>query len=286
LALRTSKYEKIAQSGIVQSASTSTLQILLGKIDPTVTILVGSFFVGRLLGVLPIVKEPINIYQETKLKARRYILFKSVVKENKYLVPASFLEVANNVLVILFISVFFGYKYSAFVGLAQTLLMVPITLLAGSFGSIVIAEISAINRNDTENNLDKTQFLGKIIWPLTIMFLLYVLFFTTLASLILSILFNNEWIGVKDLIPLLAVPIGINFFWNPFINYLYAEKRWLRILKINLMRILLVGLVSFLCILSDQNWKITAISMFAGGGAFQFFCIVFSFKNISRSYRV
>jgi len=285
LALRTKAYKRISQSSILQNTSTNALQITLGKIDPTVAILVAGYLIGRLLGVLPIVKEPIKIYQEAKIKARKYYLFKNIVKENKYLLPASFLEVANNALIIFTISIFFGYKYSGVVGLVQSLLMVPVTLLAGSFGSIVIAEISALNRNDPGDDSKKMEFLRKIIKPILILFVLYVIFFMTLANFILSVIFKNDWSGVKDLIPLLTVPVGINFFWNPFINFLYAECRWDRILKINAIRIIVVASSSFVCISTDQNWKVSVMAMFVSGAVVQITCMAVSFKNISNLFR-
>ena len=285
LALRTKAYKSISQSSILQNTSTNALQITLGKIDPTVTILVAGYLIGRLLGLLPIVKEPIKIYQEAKIKARKYCLFKNVVKDNKYLLPASFLEVANYTLIIFIISIFFGYKYSGVVGLVQSLLMVPVTLLAGSFGSIVIAEISALNRNDPGDNSKKMEFLRKILKPLLISFVLYVIFFMTLASFILSVIFKNDWSGVKDLIPLLTVPVGVNFFWNPFISFLYAESRWDQIFKINSLRIIVVASSSFVCISTDQNWKVSVMAMFVSGAVVQITCMAVSFKDISNSFR-
>jgi len=280
LALRTKAYKRISQSSILQNTSTNALQITLGKIGPTATILVVGYLMGRLLGVLPIAKEPVKIFQEAKIKARKYHLFKNVVKENRYLLPASFLEVANSSLVIFIISIFFGYRYSGVVGLVQSLLMVPVTLLAGSFGSIVIAEISALNRNDPGNNSKKLEFLGKIIQPLFILFVLYVIFFIALANFILSVIFKNDWSGVKDLIPLLTIPVGINFFWNPFINFLYAECRWNRILKMNAIRITVVAFSAFACISTDQNWKVSVMAMFVSGAVVQITCMAVSFKDI------
>jgi O-antigen/teichoic acid export membrane protein len=129
------------------------------------------------------------------------------------------------------------------------------------------------------------EFLRKIIKPILILFVLYVIFFMTLANFILSVIFKNDWSGVKDLIPLLTVPVGINFFWNPFINFLYAECRWDRILKINAIRIIVVASSSFVCISTDQNWKVSVMAMFVSGAVVQITCMAVSFKNISNLFR-
>jgi O-antigen/teichoic acid export membrane protein len=289
LSLRARTYNRITQSSIVQSASTNTLQILLGKIEPTASTLVGSFFLGRLFGVIPMAKKPIKIIRETKLDFPKITIFKSILKENKFLIPASFLEVANTGLAIFIISMFFGYQYSGFVGMAQSLLMVPVTLFAGSIGSIVAAELSAINRDITKQGSDKIQILRQLIKPVLAMFTIYVMFFIFAANAVLGIIFNDEWIGLSVLIPILSIPIGVNFLWNPFINLLYVERKWVRILKINIVRFLALVLSATVCITLNQNWKITTCVMFASGAAVQIISMAVSFKNfpiVSRGQNI
>jgi O-antigen/teichoic acid export membrane protein len=279
LSLRARRYKKITQSSIFQNASTNVLQILLGKIEPTTSMLVGSFFIGRLLGVTPMGKMPIRIYRQTKLNFHKITIFKSILKENKFLIPASFLEVANAGLAIFIISIFFGYQYSGFVGMAQSLLMVPITLFAGSMGSIVAAELSAINRDITRQASDKMQILRQFAKPVFAMFLIYAIFFIFPANAILGVVFSGEWIGLNALVPILSIPIGVNFFWNPFINLLYVERRWVRILKINIVRFFTLVLSAVFCVTFNQNWQITTFVMFTSGAAVQIISMVVSFKN-------
>ena len=280
LSLRARNYKDIAQSGVAQNASTNALQICLGKIESTAMILAGSFFVGRIFGMLPMAKLPINIYQESKIKLKKFAMFKSILKENSYLIPASILEVGNSSIIVFIIAIFFGYQYSGFVGLAQSLLMVPVTLFAGSLGSIVSAEVSAVNRDITKQITHKRKLFGEIIKPVLVMFMIYIAFFLTAGNFLLSVVFNNDWTALSELIPFLTIPLGVTLFWNPFINLLYVERRWVRLLKINLFRFLAVCLSSLFCITLNQNWKVTAIVMFAVGAIVQFSSMAVSFKKI------
>jgi O-antigen/teichoic acid export membrane protein len=283
LSLRARNYKDIARSGVAQNASTNALQICLGKIESTAIVLIGSFFVGRIFGILPMARLPINIYQQSKVKIRKIAMFKTIVKENKYLIPAGILEVANSSIIVFIIAIFFGYQYSGFVGLAQSLLMVPVTLFAGSIGSIVSAEISAVNRDLTKKITSKRELFSEIIKPVMVIFITYVVFFLTGANYLLSLVFNNDWAALSELIPFLTIPLGVTLLWIPFTNLLYVEKRWVRLLKINLIRFLAVFLSSLICITLNQNWKVTSIAMFAVGAIVQLSSMAISFKKISLS---
>jgi O-antigen/teichoic acid export membrane protein len=283
LSLRARNYKNIAQSGVVQNASTNALQICLGKIEPTAIILVASYFLGRILGILPMAKLPINMYRESKVKSRKIAMFKTIVKENKYLIPAGILEVGNSSVIVFIIAIFFGYQYSGFVGLAQSLLLVPVTLFAGSFGSIVSAEFSAVNRDITKLITRKRELISEVIKPVLVIFIGYIIFFLTAANYLLAVVFNNDWDALSELIPFLTLPLGVYLLWNPFISLLYVEKRWVRLLKINSVRFLAVCLSSLICIILNQNWKVTTIVMFAVGAAVQLSSMALSFNRISRS---
>lgn len=283
LSLRARNYKNIAQSGVAQNASTNALQICLGKIESTAIILVASYFLGRILGILPMAKLSINMYRESKVKSRKMAMFKAIVKENKYLIPAGILEVGNSSIIVFIIGIFFGYQYSGFVGLAQSLLLVPVTLLAGSIGSIVSAEFSAVNRDVTKQITRKGELFSEIVKPVLVMFISYIVFFLIAANYLLAVAFNNDWDALRELIPFLTIPLGVNLLWNPFINLLYVEKRWVRLLKINLVRFLAVCLTSFICITLNQNWKVTTIAMFAVGAVVQLSSMALSFNKISHS---
>ena len=158
--------------------------------------------------------------------------------------------------------------------------MVPVTLFAGSLGSIVSAEVSAVNRDITKQITHKRKLFGEIIKPVLVMFMIYIAFFLTAGNFLLSVVFNNDWTALSELIPFLTIPLGVTLFWNPFINLLYVERRWVRLLKINLFRFLAVCLSSLFCITLNQNWKVTAIVMFAVGAIVQFSSMAVSFKKI------
>jgi O-antigen/teichoic acid export membrane protein len=239
---------------------------------------------GRILGVIPMTSLPIKIYKEAKIKNSKKMLLRKILKKNKFLIPAGFLEAGNTGLVIFMISIFYGYQFSGFVGLAQSLLMVPITLLAGSIGSIISAEVSAVNRDSSRETTNKMQVLRQLVKPVFVIFVLYVAFFLLAANFLLQIIFSEEWTKLNVLIPILSIPIGINFFWNPFINLMYVEGRWVRILKINLARLVTVAIASIACVTLNQSWIVATVIMFGSGAMVQLISMLVSLKKMTHLF--
>ena len=209
VSLRARRDGDIARSSLVQNLAISLAQIGSGFWNPSSIALITSYLSGRVIGIFPVWKETKKILcnHGGRQSLRTMQTLKKQLSHSGSLVVSSIIDSAILGLPIIVISIYFGLKYSGYVGITQTILTVPITLIGGSIGSVIFSEFSSNIRNnqensDKENILMVKNFTKYLIYFSSIFIIITLLF----GSSILRLLLNENWTEASRLVTYLAVP--------------------------------------------------------------------------------
>lgn len=268
--LMNGKYIKVAYSGVIQNFMIGLNQLLLSRLKPSGTLLTLGFILGKFFGLIPLLKTFTKI-DHSAIVSRRSLFrqVKSKISENRFLISSSILEGALISLPIIASGLLYGIQFSGYIGLAQTVLTVPITLIAGSVGSVVLSEFSYFKKIGLPLEQSLTTAFLHFFKPLTgatIAFIVSVLFF---GDEIFGFFLATEWNESIHLMKWLAVPFAINFMWIPFNNVLLAERAWRTLSMISSIRLLLSSTIAFVFFVTEFSWIVVAFSFFTAGSLVQ-----------------
>ena len=286
VSLRARRDGDIARSSLVQNLAISLAQIGLGFWNPSSIALITSYLFGRVIGIFPVWKETKKILcnHGGRHSLRTMQTLKKQLSHSGSLVVSSIIDSAILGLPIIVISIYFGLKYSGYVGITQTILTVPITLIGGSIGSVILSEFSSNIRNnqensDKENILMVKNFTKYLIYFSSIFIIITLLF----GSSILRLLLNENWTEASRLVTYLAVPFGISLFWQPLTSIYFAKQQWRKYLKFSIYRLLLSLCAVLLALILDFDWVHVTFSYFIGNSIIQLFSIRDVFKNLKET---
>jgi len=281
--LRMRKDNLIVASSFGQNFSISVLQVVFGKAQPTGDFLVIGFILGKALGIIPMYKILKHTITNVKLSISNVIsTLKNHAKTGSFLLLASFFDAASISLPAVAIGILFGLNYSGILGITQSVLTVPITLVGGAIGSVLISEIAKAKR-DNIGEIEKSDSpLNQLSKPLLFAGAIFTLTTFFLGPKIFEYLLGVTWSDASNLVSWLAIPFGINFFWQPLSNLLFVESNWKMYLKFSILRLTLSCLVGFSTLFFGFSW-IQVASGFAFGGSFaQLIGIYWIWKNFIK----
>jgi hypothetical protein len=211
-ALRMRKDNLIVASSFIQNSSISVLQIILGKVQPTGEFLVIGFIFGKALGILPMFNS--LKYKIVKVKSATSKIIPALsrhAKSGSNLLLASFFDAASMSLPASAIGILFGLNYSGILGVAQSVLTVPITLVGGAIGSVLISELAKMKRDNVGVLKITDSPLAHLARPLLLAAAFFTLSTFLIGPKIFDFLLGTTWSDTSRLISWLAIPFGINF---------------------------------------------------------------------------
>jgi len=279
-ALRMRKDNLIVASSFVQNSSISVLQVILGKVQPTGEFLVIGFIFGKALGIIPMFNTLRQKIINVKLNAGELTgTLKIHGKSGGLLLIASFFDAASISLPAAAIGILFGLNYSGILGVTQAVLTVPITLVGGAIGSVLISELAKSRRDNVVEIKSIDSPLNHLSKPLIFAAAIFTLSTFFVGPKVFEYLLGATWSDASKLIPWFAIPFGINFLWQPLSNLLYVESNWRMYLKFSMLRLTLSCLVGFSTFFFGLGWMQVASGFVFGGSMAQLIGIYWIWKN-------
>jgi O-antigen/teichoic acid export membrane protein len=279
-ALRMRKDNLIVASSFVQNSSISVLQVILGKVQPTGEFLVIGFIFGKALGIIPMFNTLRQKIINVKLNAGELTgTLKIHGKSGGLLLIASFFDAASISLPAAAIGILFGLNYSGILGVTQAVLTVPITLVGGAIGSVLISELAKSRRDNVGEIKSIDSPLNHLSKPLIFAAAVFTLSTFFVGPKVFEYLLGATWSDASKLIPWFAIPFGINFLWQPLSNLLYVESNWRMYLKFSMLRLTLSCLVGFSTFFFGLGWIQVASGFVFGGSMAQLIGIYWIWKN-------
>ncbi len=282
--LRLKKDSRIAYSSILQNGSIGFLQIGLGKLKPTGEILISTFILGKIIGTSPLIKYVKKLVLNQQLNIRDLFETFKKHKTNGILVLSGTLMNATAIgLPTLVTGIFFGLHYSGIVAVTLSILTVPITLIGGAVGSVMISEVSSIKRdfpNDEFKVKSVIQTFQKILFFSSFIFILISI---TLGPYVFGLFLGNNWEEASRLVAWIAIPFGINFLWQPFSNLLYTNGNWKRYLHFSTVQLCLTLLMGAFALGMKFNWLYVAVSFVVGNSVAQVYGLLWIFGELKKS---
>lgn len=276
-ALRSHKDNSLVASSVLQNASISILQIGLGKISSKGELLVSGFIIGKALGVLPLVRlfRNENFDQKTSQASLKFI-FREYAKAARQLMASALLNSAALGLPIFVIGSIFGLNYSGHIGITQAILTVPITLIGGSIGSVLISEISKIKH---ENPQEAQGIIKQFLKPLIGASIIFTIVSMLVGAKLVEYFLGSNWGDSSKLMFWLSIPFGIAFLWQPLSNLIFAESNWKVYFLLSLAQFIFSSILGFAGIFMGLNWLQTAVAFASGSAIAQLLGIYLVTKN-------
>lgn len=281
VALRAHRDADIAKSSVMQNLAISLAQIGTGIWNPSANVLISSYLGGRIVGVWPLWKETRKILGKSSGDSRRTIdKYKKQFTESSPLVLASVIDSAILGLPIIVISTQFGLKYSGYIGITQTILTVPITLIGGAFGSVILSEISSNSRNNQESSNKNDTMIKTFTKYLIYLAIIFISVTLLLGSTIFNLLFNENWSEAARLVKYLAVPYGISLLWQPLMSVYFARRQWRKYLNVSIFRLVFASGAASLALILKFDWVHVTFAFFIGNATIQIYSITDIYKKL------
>ena len=281
VALRAHRDADIAKSSVMQNLAISLAQIGTGIWNPSGNVLISSYLGGRIVGIWPLWKETRKILGKRSGDSRRTIdKYKKQFTESSPLVLASVIDSAILGLPIILISTQFGLKYSGYIGITQTILTVPITLIGGAFGSVILSEISSNSRNNQESSNKNDTMIKTFTKYLIYLAIIFISVTLLLGSTIFNLLFNENWSEAARLVKYLAVPYGISLLWQPLMSVYFARRQWNKYLNVSIFRLVFASGAASLALILKFDWVLVTFAFFIGSAIIQIYSITDIYKKL------
>lgn len=265
VALRVKLDGTISQSSVIQNFSTATAQMLFGFWNPVGNLLISGFIAGRFLGYISLLAEVKKLYKfGNKQKQNLVKLYRKQLVLNKSLISASFIDTSILGLPTILIGAKFGLEYAGYIGLSQTLLMVPITLIAGAFGSVIISELtnrSTASESLAQRNRVLLNYVGK---KLIVAALIFALITGLAGPSLFLIALGSNWESASSLISILALPFAVTLVWQPLMNVYVAQQLYGKYLRISITRIVVALTIASLFMVLNFSWITVVAGFFYG----------------------
>jgi len=281
VALRAHRDADIAKSSVMQNLAISLAQIGTGIWNPSGSVLISSYLSGRIVGVWPLWRETRKILGKRNEDSKRIIdKYKKQFTESSPLVLASIIDSAILGLPIILISTQFGLKYSGYIGITQTILTVPITLIGGAFGSVILSEISSNSRNNQESSNKNDAMIRTFTKYLIYLAIIFISVTLLLGSTIFNLLFNENWSEAARLVKYLAVPYGISLLWQPLMSVYFASRQWSKYLNVSIFRLVFASGAASLALILKFDWVHVTFAFFIGNAIIQIYSITDIYKKL------
>ncbi len=227
-------YKEIARSRVLQSASTSGSQLLMGSIG----FISFGLIAGRIFGqvVLTLVVGKFFLIKRKKIfKERRKLKIFALAKRYKkfplYESWSNLLNTSSTELPVILITSFFSVGIAGFYALANRMLLLPMSLIGSSIGQVYFQEASKIKSNkDALRNLTLTIY-KKLVMIGTIPISIIIVY----GDVIFTFVFGDEWKISGEFAQILGIWILFVFISSPLSNLLVVLEKQKESLYFNIL---------------------------------------------------
>jgi O-antigen/teichoic acid export membrane protein len=259
--LRNREYTRVAVSSVFQNFLAAALQIITGLMRPFLSSLLVSFISGRFLGILILIKPHVRHIFETKMSLRDiFVTLKKYLPSSKLLIFGGIFESFSIALPSVALSFYFGFEFAGYAGMVNTIMMTPVLLVGGAFGSVLLSELS-YNGHTRKIKKDILKYTTFRISLLSTLYGLFTLFF---GSKVLIWALGSDWNVIKQVLPWLAFSYSVHMVWYTYMNLIYYEKKWQLYFKITFLRFFLSVIFGGFSLVLGANWVLVLFSFYIG----------------------
>ena len=213
--IRKKHYTVMSSRSVLQTISTSIVQLSLGLIGLTKQGLFVGIFSGQGVG-LGVVGWKVWRGEKDKIAYARYENIKERAREYKgfplYDAPASLLNTAALYAPILFIAYFYGPVQAGFFSLTMRVLSLPSTFIGKAIGEVYYNRIAELRHHRPE---ELTPFILRSAKSLTFIIVTPVLVLGLFGPRLFSFVFGDVWHGAGVFAQIMAVTVGTKFVVSP-----------------------------------------------------------------------
>ena len=214
-AIRKKYFSVIAKTKVNQKTLGTLTKITLGLIGlKPLGLIIGDIFtqMGGISTLLKKLKDNITTNYKYIAKEKIIFLFKYYRSMPIYKLPSGFLLLLSGKIPILFFAMRYDMTTTGQLGLATTMLSIPVSLIAYSTGSAFFGEIAQIGKNKKEEIAKLTKGIVKKLFLLSIIpFLTIVL----IGPWLFKLFFGAEWIQAGEFARLLSPYLLMQFIYSP-----------------------------------------------------------------------
>ncbi|MFB2726374.1 lipopolysaccharide biosynthesis protein [Shewanella mangrovisoli] len=242
-AIRYKKFKLISSANVFQSSIGATSKIIFGLVNLNpIGLIIGQVLV-QAGSVIMLLKFYFSKYSSKKVSIKRILYIARYYSDiPKFRLPSQVLLALCVNMPILFFSYHFGTEITGQIGLALTVLSLPVSMIAQTIGQAFYGEVANIGRKKPRliQELSKDIFKKLLIISL-VPFTVLVIF----GEDIFKIAFGAKWSDAGLYARIMSLYIVTNLVSSPLVNILNIYARNSLYLWINLSRfLLLIGIFS------------------------------------------
>lgn len=239
-AIRVKAFKVIAKTKVWQQVLGSTVKIGAGLLGmKPLGLLMGQVVLeaGGVMSLFRIFREKMRENIRFVTKNRIIFLAKYYSEYPKYRLPSQFLLVLATKMPLLFFAWRYGADTTGQLGLALTMVAVPIGLFGNSTGQAYYAEIAKIGRKFPREIYELTNKLLKKLFIVSLPFFFGIVFF---GPILFQLIFGTIWKESGVYVSILALYLLTQFISAPTINVFNVFNKQKTFLVINSLRIILI----------------------------------------------
>ena len=239
-AIRKKKMSALAKASIIQKFTGSLVKILLGLLSfKPVGLLLGDIMTQS--GGITVLLKSFWIDLRKRIKEISFIkiryTLRRYIKFPIYRVPQQILLAAASSLPIMFFAFQFDAKTTGQIGLARTMLSVPVTFMGYAVGKAYFAEIANLNRNSNEIYSLTLSVIRKLFLLSFIPFGLVIVF----GPQLFEIIFGIEWHDSGIYARLFSIFLIFQFIYSPISEGIFnVFEKQSKVLLLECFRFLII----------------------------------------------
>lgn len=222
---RRSHYKRMATSRVLQTASTSTIQLSTGFLKiGTLGLILGHFF-GQLISVIFLVRSIFSQEKEQVSKINKRKIYEVANRYNnfpKYLIVAHGFNTGSSQSPVLLLSSLFATSISGLYMLTNRVLSAPIALVASAIGEVFREQAS---KEYAQTGQCKAIYLQTIKKLTLLSFIPFAILFI-FSEEIFSLVFGKEWVEAGVISKILMPVFFLRFISTPLSSmFMIAEAQ-------------------------------------------------------------
>ena len=171
-----------------------------------------------------------------------------------YRLPAQFLLSLSGKMPLLYFAWKFGAGMAGQVGLATTMLSIPVTLLGSSVGKAFYAEVSGMG---SSKRIEILYLTRKVIQKLFCISLIPTILIVLFAPILFELFFGTDWVQAGVFARIRAIYLITQFVYSPISEGLFnILKRQSIVLCLKIIRILIISMAFGAC----YYWELSPIA--------------------------
>ncbi|PMG95095.1 hypothetical protein BCU81_00045 [Vibrio breoganii] len=238
--IRIKKFGSLSRSAIFQSFSNSGSKVILGNYSATTQSLIYALIITYITGIIVLISGfSKNVKINTIKISKMLFLIRYYRNIPLYRLPSqAVLSFCMN-MPVLYISTMYNPHTTGQLGLALTVLALPIDLIGKTIGQAFYGSIAQLGRNRPK---DIYELSKDVVGKLFLCSLLPFLIIFTYGNELFTFIFGSNWLDAGLYAEILSIYIVANLISSPIVNVLNVLNKNKSYLFINLFRLLIVGL--------------------------------------------